>query len=95
MEATEYHIEVTDPQPFKEQPRNIPDGLLQEVKDHLDHMLDVGAIKPSNSAWSNAVVLVRKKDGGLRFCIDFRCFNSHTKKDVFPLPRIHDAINAL
>ena len=49
-EATEHHIEVTDPCPFKEQPRNIPEGLLQEVKEHLDHMLDVGAIKPSNSA---------------------------------------------
>ena len=58
-------------------------------------MLDVGAIKLSNSAWSNAVILVRKKDGGLRFCIDFRCLNSHTKKDAFPLPWIHDAINAL
>ena len=58
-------------------------------------MLDVGAIKPSNSAWSNTMVLVRKKDEGLRFCIDFRCLNYHTKKDTFPLPRIHDAINAL
>ena len=60
-EVTEHHIEVTDPCPFKEQPRNIPEGLLQEVKEHLDHMLDVGAIKLSNSAWNNAVVLVRKK----------------------------------
>ena len=58
-------------------------------------MLDVGAIKPSNSTWSNTVVLVRKNDGGLWFCIDFRCLNSHTKKDAFPLPHIHDAINAL
>ena len=66
-EATEHHIEVTDPHPFKERPRNISERLLQEVKDHLDLMLDVWAIKPSNSAWSwsNAVVLVKKKDGGL------------------------------
>ena len=70
-------------------------GLLQEVKEHLDHMLDVGAIKPSNSAWSNAVVLMRKKDGELRFCIDFRHLNSCTKMDAFPLPQMHDAINAL
>ena len=62
-EATEHHIEVTEPHPFKERPRNIPEGLLQQVKDHLDCMIDVAAIKPSNSAWSNAVVLVRKKDG--------------------------------
>ena len=61
--VAEHHIEVTDPCPFKERPRNIPEGLLQEVKEHLDHLLDVGVIKPSNSAWRNAVILVRKKDG--------------------------------
>ena len=70
-EATEHKIEVTDLKPLKERPRNIPSGVFDEVKDHLDHMLDVGAIKPSKSTWSNAVVLVWKKGGGLRFCIDF------------------------
>ena len=45
--------------------------------------------------WSNTVVLVWKKDGGLRFCIDFRKLNAHTKKDSFPLPCIHNTINAL
>ena len=70
-EATEHEIEVTDPKPFKERPRNIPSGLLEEVKDHLDHMLDVGVIKPSKLAWSNAVVLVQKNDRGFRFCINF------------------------
>ena len=58
-------------------------------------MLDVEALTPSNSAWSNAVVLVHKKDGELRFCIDFRNLNACTKKDRFPLAHIHDAINAL
>ena len=70
-EATKHKIEVTDPKPFKERLSNILSGLLEEVKDHLDHMLNVGVIKPSKSAWSNAVVLVQKKDRGLRFCIDF------------------------
>ena len=69
--AAEHKIEVMDPRPFKERLRNIPSGLLHEVKEHHDHMLDVGAIKPSKSAWSNAVVLVHIKDRGLRFCIDF------------------------
>ena len=64
-------MEVTDLKPFKERPRNIPSGLLEEVKDHLEHMLDVGVIKPSKLAWSNVVVLVQKKDGGLRFSINF------------------------
>ena len=75
-EATEHKIEVVDLKPFKERLRNIPSGLLEEVKDHLDHMLDVGAIKPSKSAWSNAVVQVRKKDGGLKFCINFQRLNA-------------------
>ena len=58
-------------------------------------MLQVGAIKPSKLAWSNAVFLVQKKDGGLRFCIDFCRLNSQTRKDAFPLPQIQDAIYTL
>ena len=60
-EATEHKVKVTDPKPFKERLRNIPSGLLEEVEDHLDHMLNVGAIKPSKLTWSNAVVLVQKR----------------------------------
>ena len=71
-EAAEHKIEVTDTKLFKERPQNIPTGLLDEMKGHLDHMLEVGAIKPSKLVWNNAVILVWKKDGGLRFCIDFR-----------------------
>ena len=92
--AAEHRIEVTDPRPFKERLRNIPSGLLGEVKEHLNHMLDVGAIKPSKSAWSNAVILVCNKDGGLRFYIDFQKLNAQTRKDAFPLPQIQDAIDA-
>ena len=77
-EAIEHKIKVTDPKPFKERPMNIPSGLLEEVKDNLDHVLDVGVIKPSKSAWSNAVVLVQKKDEGLRFCINFQRLNTQT-----------------
>ena len=98
MECTksaEHKIKVTDSRPFQERPRKIPAALFDEVKEHLNHMLDVGAIKPSKSAWSNAVVLVCKKDGGLRFCIDFQKLNARTRKDTFPLPQIHDAIDAL
>ena len=94
-QAAEHKITVTDPKPFKERPQNILTGLLDEVKEHLDCMLKVGVIKPNKLAWSNAVVLVQKKDGGLRFCIDFCWLNSQTWKDAFPLPRIQDAINAL
>ena len=58
-------------------------------------MLDSGAICPSQSACCNAVVLVRKKDGGLHFCIDFWCLNAHMKKDHYPLPRIQEVLESL
>ena len=58
-------------------------------------MLESGAIWPSQSAWCNTVVLVRKKDGGLQFCIDFCHLNAHTKKDSYPLPRIQEALKSL
>ena len=58
-------------------------------------MLESGAIWPSQSAWSNAVVLVRKKDGGLWFYIDFCCLNTCMKKDSYPLPRIQEALESL
>ena len=58
-------------------------------------MLESGTIRPSQSAWCNAVVLVRKKDGGLWFCIDFCCLNAHMKKDSYPLPRIQEALESL
>ena len=53
------------------------------------------ALRPSQSVWCNAVVLVRKKDGGLRFCIDFHCLNACMKKDSYPLPRIQEALESL
>ena len=58
-------------------------------------MLEASAIRPSQSAWCNAVVLVRKKDGSLHFCINFHCLNAHTKKDSYPLPRIQEALESL
>ena len=58
-------------------------------------MLDSGANCPSQSAWCNAVVLVRKKDGSLCFCIDFQHLNACTKKDSYPLPRIQEALESL
>ena len=58
-------------------------------------MLDGGAICLSQSPWCNAVVLVRKKDRGLRFCIDFRRLNSRTKKDAYPLPRMQETMESM
>ena len=69
--STEHTIKVTDDTPFKEHFRRIPPPMVEEVRNHLKEMLESSAIQPSQSAWCNAVVLVRKKDGGLHFCINF------------------------
>ena len=58
-------------------------------------MLESGAIRPSQSVWCNVVVLVRKKDGGLQFCNNFCCLNTHTKKDSYPLSRMQEALESL
>ena len=82
-----HSIKVNDPVPFKEWYRCIPPGMYEEVKVHIQEMLDVGAIRPSNSPWASAVVLVWKKDGKLQFCIDLRKLNARTIKDAYSLPK--------
>ena len=69
--TTEHTIKVTDDTPFKEQFRRVPPLMVEEVRNHLREMLESSAIRPSQSAWCNAIILVRKKDGGSHFCIDF------------------------
>ena len=76
-----HHIKLTDPVPFTEAYRRIPPQMYDEVKAHIQEMLDLEAIRPSNSPWASAIVLVRKKDGRLRFCIDLRRLNNRTVKD--------------
>ena len=95
--ATKHKIVLkdVDTPPFKERFHRIPPPQLDEVREHLKLMLDAGVIRPSNSPWCNAVVLVRKKDRSLRFCIDFRKLNSLTVKDSHPLPRICETLESL
>ena len=93
--STKHVIKVMDDTPFKERFGQIPPHLVEEVHNHLCEMLDAGAIQPSQSVWCNAVALVRKKDGGLCFCIDFHHLNTHMKEDSYPLPRIQEALESL
>ena len=95
--VTKHKIVLKDPDtpPFKERFCRIPPPQVDEVKEHLKLMLDAGVVRPSNSPWCNAVVLVRKKDRSLHFCIDFRRLNTLTVKDSHPLPHICETLESL
>ena len=90
-----HNIQLRDQQPFKERYRRIPHHLFEEVKQHLQEMVEVGAIRRSFIPWASTVVLVRKKDGGLRLCIDLKKLNSRTIKDGYALPRIDATLDGL
>ena len=89
-----HKIRLDNYTPFKERYRRIPPNLYKEVKNHLK-MIEVGTIHKSNSPWASAVVLVRKKDGSLRFCIDLHKLNARTIKDAYSLPHIDETLDCL
>ena len=90
-----HHIDTGDATPIKEKMRRTPLGFEKEEEKHLKELLEKKVIQPSSSAWAAAPVLVRKKDGKLRYCIDYRKLNAVTKKDAFPLPRIEACLDTL
>lgn len=65
------------------------------MREMVESMQEQGVIQPSCSPWASPVVLVPKKDGTLRFCVDYRRLNAVTKKDVYPLPRVEDLLSSL
>ena len=69
--------------------------MVEEVRAHMKEMLEAGAIYPSQRPWCNAIMLVRKKEGGLCYCTDFPKLNARTKTDSYPLPHIQKAIESL
>ena len=90
-----HEIWVVDDEPFKERFWRIPSPMVEEVRSHIEEMLEAGIIHPSQSPWFNYVMQVRKKDRGLHFCIDFCKLNARTKKDPYPLPHIQEALESL
>ena len=93
--AIKHEICIENDKPFKERFQRIPPPLLEEVCASLRDMLEVGVIHLSQSPWCNVVVLVWKKDGTLRFCMDFGHLNACTKKDLYPLPQIQEALESM
>jgi len=93
-EVLKHSINVRDSKPIKQAPRRIPLHLREEVE-HIREMKQRGVIEESRSPWVSPVVLVKKKDVSLRFCVDYRKLNAVTVKDSYPLPRIEDILDQL
>lgn len=86
---------LPDQRPISSRPYRIAETQRLAVDQQLVEMLEHNIIQPSKSPWSSPIVLVRKKNGQYRFCTDFRKLNAVTVKDVYPLPRIDDTLQAL
>lgn len=88
--AIKHSIDTGDSRPLKQRLRRTPACFADDEEKHLKKLLGAAVIEPSVSEWASAPVLVRKKDGTLCWCIDYRALNTVTKKDVFPLPLVDE-----
>ena len=95
VDVVSHKIDTGDNAPIKQRPRRLPYTYRNETSKHVKEMLDQNVIQPSTSAWASPVVLVRKKDGQLRFCVDYRKLNQISKCEAFPLPNISDLLDSL
>ena len=94
-DAVEHTIDTGDSPPVRCAPRCMSPQKITQEEVCIEEMLSGGQIEPSDSPWSAPVVLVTKKDGGTRFCVDYRRLNLATVKDAYPLPRIDDTLDML
>ena len=90
-----FKIDTGNSRPIRQMPRRVPFHLKKAVDEQIDEMLSKGVIRPSTSEWASPVCLVRKPDGSLRFCVDYRKLNEVSKHDAYPLPNINDCLASL
>ena len=94
-DAVKHGIPTGDAAPVRERFRPLPPLLYQDMRILLEGMLQNGVITESSSPWAAPIVMVKKKDGSWRFCVDYRKLNSVTHKDAFPLPRIEETLTSM
>ena len=94
-DIVQHRIDTGTARPLKQPPRRLPLAKRDVACQAIEDMQREGIIEPSTSPWRSPVVLVTKKDGSVRFCVDYRKLNSVTRKDSYPLPRIDDTLDTL
>ena len=94
-DLVEHNIITSDDRPIKVPHRRVPPQQWPEVRDYIQKSLERGIIRESSSPYASPIVLVRKKDGKLRICVDYRRLNAKTHKDAYPLPRVDEALDVL
>ena len=93
--ALVHYLKTGQAFPIKQSMRRTPLGFEKQEKATLDQMLSAGVIEHSHSEWASPPLLVRKRDGSWRYCIDFRAVNAVTEKDAYPLPLIEECLDSL
>lgn len=91
----EHTIDTGDAKPVKQPPRRVPLAFAEQEKKAVEELLAKGVIRKSTSPWASPIVLVKKKNGQIRPCVDYRRVNQLVKPDGFPLPRIQDCLDAV
>jgi hypothetical protein len=94
-DVARHHIDLIDEHPVKQRLRRAPQVHQEIIDREVNRMLDEDIIEPSDSPWASPVVMVKKKDGSWRFCVDYRKLNDNTRKDSYPLPHIEDTFDSL
>lgn len=94
-DKVKHHIKLHDETPFKHRARPIRPQDIEAVRQHLRDLLEAGVIRESESSFSSPIVVVRKKNGDIRLCIDYRKLNLQTVKDAYPLPNLEESLSAL
>ncbi|KAL7868508.1 hypothetical protein SRHO_G00098920 [Serrasalmus rhombeus] len=90
-----HHIRLSDETPFKQRARPIHPQDINAVRRHLEELLEAGVIRESESSFSSPIVVVRKKNGDVRLCVDYRKLNLQTVKDAYALPNLEETFSVL
>lgn len=92
----EHSIELEEgAKPVITTPYRHPHKFKEEIEKTIKELLEIGHIQPSSSPFASSVVLVKKKDGTMRMCIEYRALNKKTIKNRYPIPRIDELMDEL